>query len=198
LNKYEPEHKGAADRLLNFREQTGGFNLIRIEKSEFRNLEALVKEREGANFALLKLRLTETDPPKVADFKLNVVPRPTDQPESPRLSFDDTIKALDTEAQKLAAKDRFAGAVLVGRGGKVVFEKAYGSADREKNIANSTDTRFRIGSMNKMFIATAVLQLVGAGKLDLAAPISRYLPDYPNHELATTVTIRWDWRYLYT
>src|ERR1700733_14514364 len=51
LAKYEPDHKDAADSLLNFRDRTGGFSLIRIEKSEPLHLEALVKEREGDNFA---------------------------------------------------------------------------------------------------------------------------------------------------
>jgi D-alanyl-D-alanine carboxypeptidase len=44
--------------------------------------------------------------------------------------------------------------------------------------------------MNKMFTATAILQLVGEGKVDLAAPLARYLRDYPNHEVANKVTIR--------
>ena len=57
-------------------------------------------------------------------------------------------------------------------------------------VTNTLDTQFRIGSMNKMFTATAILQLAGEGKLDLAAPLSRYLPDYPNHEADSKVTIR--------
>ena len=45
LAKYEPDHKAAVDSLMNFRDQTGGFTLIRIEKSGPLHLEALVKER---------------------------------------------------------------------------------------------------------------------------------------------------------
>jgi CubicO group peptidase (beta-lactamase class C family) len=44
--------------------------------------------------------------------------------------------------------------------------------------------------MNKMFTATAILQLAGEGKVDLAAPLGKYLPDYPNRDVATKVTIR--------
>jgi CubicO group peptidase (beta-lactamase class C family) len=62
-------------------------------------------------------------------------------------------------------------------------------ADRENGIPNTLQTRFRIGSMNKMFTAVAILQLVEAGKVDLTAPLGRYLSDYPNRDVATKVTI---------
>ncbi len=62
-------------------------------------------------------------------------------------------------------------------------------ADRERKIPNGLQTRFRIGSMNKMFTAVAILQLVEAGRIELTAPVGRYLFDYPNREIATKVTI---------
>ena len=129
-------------------------------------------------------------PPTVKQLGIHIVPRPPDQPEQPRLTFNGAVKSLDSEAGQLASKDRFSGAILIARGGKIAFEKAYGLADREKHQNNTVDTKFRIGSMNKMFTATAVLQLVGTGKIDLDAPIGKYLTDYPNHDIATKVTIR--------
>lgn len=188
--KYEPDHKDRLDRMLDFHERTGGFDLIRIEKSEPLHLEALVRERDGANFALLQLDVADSEPPTTQGLDLHVVPRPADQPGPPRLSFDAAVKALDEKAAESAAQDKFSGDVLVAREGKIVFEKAYGLADRDKHLPNTLDTQFRIGSMNKMFTATAILQLAGEGKIDLTAPVGKYLPDYPNHDVATEVTIR--------
>lgn len=190
LAKYEPDHKSAADSLMNFHDQTGGFTLIRVEKSEPLHLEALVKEREGTNFAHLTLDVSSAEAPIVKGLGLRVVPRPPDQPPAARLSFDDAVKELDTKADELASKDKFSGDVLVARSGKIALQKSYGLADREKHVANTTSTRFRIGSMNKMFTATAILQLAGNSKLDLSAPLGKYLPDYPNKDVATKVTIR--------
>src|SRR4029453_6840951 len=62
-----------------------------------------------------------------------------------------------------------------------------GKADREKGIDNTLDTRFRIGSMNKMFTAVATLQLVERGKLSLDETIGRILPDYRNTNVASRV-----------
>ena len=56
--------------------------------------------------------------------------------------------------------------------------------------ANTPATRFRIGSMNKMFTAVATLQLVEAGQAGLDDPIGKHLPDYPNKEVAAKVTVR--------
>jgi CubicO group peptidase (beta-lactamase class C family) len=106
-----------------------------------------------------------------------------------RMTEADALKAVSARADTLAGEDQFSGAVLITRGDRVLFSRAYGLADRRRRISNTLRTRFRIGSMNKMFTATAILQLVEAGKVKLTAPLGTYLPDYPNREVATKVTI---------
>jgi CubicO group peptidase (beta-lactamase class C family) len=106
-----------------------------------------------------------------------------------RLTEAEALAALKTFVREEASADRFSGAVLVAKGGEVQFSKAYGLADREREIPNTVQTRFRIGSMNKMFTAVAILQLVEAGTVDLTAPLGTYLADYPNREIAEKVTI---------
>ena len=106
-----------------------------------------------------------------------------------RMTEADALKALAARAQELASDDQLSGAVLVAKHDRVLFSHAYGLANRGRGIPNTGGTRFRIGSMNKMFTAVAILQLVEAGKVTLAAPLGTYLPDYPNREIATKVTI---------
>jgi D-alanyl-D-alanine carboxypeptidase len=107
-----------------------------------------------------------------------------------RMTEADALKALSARADTLAREDQLSGAVLVAKDDRVLFSHAYGLADRHRRIPNTIRTRFRIGSMNKMFTAVAILQLVEAGKLKLTAPLGTYLPAYPNREVATKVTIR--------
>lgn len=87
------------------------------------------------------------------------------------------------------AADKFSGAVLLAKDGKPIFARAYGLADRTHKVSNTLETKFRIGSINKVFTAVATLQLVEAGKLKLEDPLGKYLDDYPNKELAAKVTI---------
>lgn len=112
------------------------------------------------------------------------------QPKSAaRAPEADALNALSDRADTLAREDGFSGAVLVAKDGRVLFSHAYGLADRERRIPNTVQTRFRIGSMTKIFTGVAILQLVDAGRVKLTAPLGTYLPDYPNREVATKVTI---------
>jgi CubicO group peptidase (beta-lactamase class C family) len=105
------------------------------------------------------------------------------------MSEPEIIAGLRARLEKESAADRFSGTVLVMKKGKQLFSGAYGLADRDKKVPNTLDTRFRIGSMNKMFTGTAILQLVQAGKIKLTDPLGKYLPAYPNKDVATKVTI---------
>jgi len=105
---------------------------------------------------------------------------------SPPATFEAALRA---RLEASTAANTFAGAVLVVRDGQTVFEGAYGLADRGQGVPNSPLTKFRVGSMNKMLTAVAVLQLVQAGSVKLDATLGTYLPDYPNVDLASQVTI---------
>jgi len=98
------------------------------------------------------------------------------------------LAEIKAQLDAATAADRFAGAARVAHEGHVVFDYASGMADRERRVANTIDTSFRIASMNKMFTAVSILQLVQAGKINLDAPIATYLPRYPNKDLASRVT----------
>ena len=74
---------------------------------------------------------------------------------------------------------KFNGSVLVSDQGKVIYKKGFGMANMEWDIPNQPNTKHRLGSVTKQFTAMLILQLVAEGKLDLQAPISNYLSDYP-------------------
>jgi CubicO group peptidase (beta-lactamase class C family) len=107
----------------------------------------------------------------------------------PKLGLPALVEAVEARAASRAVKDQFSGAILVAQGGRVLFQKAYGLADRALRRPSTLNTQFRFGSMGKMFTAVAIMQLVERGKIDLQAPIGRYLTDYPNQDLATEVTV---------
>lgn len=83
---------------------------------------------------------------------------------------------------------KFNGAVLVAENGKVIYKKGIGLANMEWNIPNTTDTRFRLGSITKQFTAMLILQLVEQGKIKLEGKLSDYLPDY-RKDVGARVTI---------
>jgi len=99
------------------------------------------------------------------------------------------LKDSNAFLEGLVAADQFSGAVLVAQNDQILLEKAYGLAKRSPDVPNNVDTKFNLGSMNKMFTAVAILQLMEQGKLSLDDTIIEHLPDYPNSEVAGQVTI---------
>ncbi len=177
-----------ADQDMGFRQMTGGFELKKIEESTPTKMVALVQERRSDQFARMTLETEAAEPHKITRLSLSAIPRPPDF-ALPHLSESELIAALRKKLDEEVAIDRFSGAALVAKNGKAVFAQAYGLADREKKTPNTLKTQFRLGSMNKMFTAVAILQLVQSGKLDLKSPLGKYLTDYPNKDVASKVTI---------
>jgi CubicO group peptidase (beta-lactamase class C family) len=176
------------DAQMNFREGTGGLELRALEQATATMLTGLVQERDSDLFGRFTIEVEPAEPHRITRFPIRAILPPAEFPV-PRLSEPEVITALRAKLDKDAAADRFAGTALLAKNGKVLFSGAYGLADREKQVASNLDSRFRIGSMNKMFTAVAILQLVQAGKIKLTDPLGKYVTDYPNQDVATRVTI---------
>jgi CubicO group peptidase (beta-lactamase class C family) len=105
------------------------------------------------------------------------------------LTDQEIVQKLEAYLEKEAGSDRFSGAVLFARDGAPLFAKAYGLASKAWNVPNRVDTKFNLGSMNKMFTAVAIAQLAQEGKLAFTDPLIKHLPDYPNKDVAQKVTL---------
>jgi CubicO group peptidase (beta-lactamase class C family) len=77
--------------------------------------------------------------------------------------------------------------VGIAQDGKMLYAKAYGAADLERNIPMAADSILLIGSITKQFTAAAMMQLVEQGKVSLSDPIAKYFPEFPR---GNEVTIR--------
>ena len=118
----------------------------------------------------------------LATGSISVVAQPKAKPAKARAV---SAKAAPTKAAQIdevmttANKYRlFNGSVLVAENGKVIYKKGLGFANMEWKIPNTTDTRFRLGSITKQFTAALILQLVEQGKIKLDGKLSDYLPSY--------------------
>jgi CubicO group peptidase (beta-lactamase class C family) len=180
------------DRETRFREQTGGFELRELQQALATVASGLVQERGSDQFARFTIVVDSAEPHRIARLALQAIPRPAAF-AIPRMSEEQLVSALRAKLASETAADRFSGTVILAKLGggapRVLLSGAYGLADRERKVPNALDTKFRIGSMNKMFTATSILQLVQAGKIALDAPFGRYVTDYPNKDVSGKVTI---------
>src|SRR5690606_15839532 len=147
------------DGILDRHTRTGGFRLIRREPSDLGVAQALLQEVDSDTIARMQVTALADAPLKL---RIEVIERPADL-RIPRLDQAAAVDALAARADAMAAQDAFAGVLLVARGDELLLHRAWGLADRGAATPITLDTKFRLGSMNKMFTAVSVLQLVQAG-----------------------------------
>ncbi|MGB9835934.1 MAG: serine hydrolase domain-containing protein [Candidatus Saccharicenans sp.] len=181
-----------AQRLLGLRQQLGGeLQVLRVltpgpdeisiiisndKKNLFRLTLAFEKQSRGG----LQLKRLAVDEAGLEDLA----------PPLPAMSLEQALQNIQEELEKAAQEDRFSGVVLIARDSQPIFFKAYGFASKEFAVPNQRDTKFNLGSINKIFTKIAIARLAQEGRLSLDDKLGRFLPDYPNTEAREKVTIR--------
>jgi serine beta-lactamase-like protein LACTB len=100
---------------------------------------------------------------------------------------EDAIKQGRRFAAKLLADARLPGvSISVSVGDSIVWSEGFGYADVQQKIPVTSSTRFRIGSVTKLLTAAAAARLYEQGRLDLDAPVQRYVPSFPSKGITIT------------
>ena len=100
----------------------------------------------------------------------------------------DSIRAI---VSTVAEKQGNVGlAVAVWHRGALIFAAGQGFADVEHDVPVTRDTRFQVASVTKAFTGMTLLRLVERGRIDLDAPIQRYVPRFPSSPGDTPITLR--------
>lgn len=100
------------------------------------------------------------------------------------------VADIDTLAAAEAKAGLMSGVMLVARGDRILLQRAYGFAGWELRAPVTASTRFGIGSITKVMTAMVVEMLAAEGRLDLEAPVSRYLETFPSGPKGGVVTVR--------
>ena len=173
--------------LQRIQAQSGGLEVTGLHGEHPLSFDVRVR-RTGRTAAML-LGGGDGTPARAEGVGVTVIPAPLEPWPEGRLAEAEIRSAIDARAAAAAGRDDFSGAVLVMRGDRVFYQKAFGEAEHSFHVPNNLETRFNIASMGKMFTAVAIAQLVEAGKLRFEDTLARVLPDYPNAEAARTITI---------
>ncbi|WP_299157755.1 serine hydrolase [uncultured Tenacibaculum sp.] len=93
---------------------------------------------------------------------------------------------IEKVMQKHVDLDQFSGTVLLAKDGEVLYQKAFGEANKSYKVKNTLDTKFNIASMGKMFTGVSIMQLEERGRLNINDPVITHLKDFP---LGNKITI---------
>ncbi|MCO6510963.1 MAG: beta-lactamase family protein [Aridibacter famidurans] len=139
---------------------------------------------EPGGFAV---RIEDKEPYRIRGIGL----RPALPEENPRKMTEAEIaREMEAFMKKLAGADVFSGTVLLAKDGKPVYKGAFGIANRDFDVPNKFDTKFNLGSMNKMFTSIGIAKLIEQGKVSLEDPLSKFLPDFPDAESAKKIRVK--------
>jgi Beta-lactamase len=172
-------------------QESGGLEVLEATGSD--PIEIQVKTRRGDHWARIYAFVDPRQPDRLGDYGAVPLRDPAieraDQWPQRRLSEAQVVQQIARRVGAAARRDEFSGVVLVVKRERTIFHRAYGLADRSWGIANRLDTKFNLASMNKMFTAVAIAQLIEAGKLRLEDTLGSILPNYPNPQAARAITI---------
>ncbi|HVG28478.1 MAG TPA: serine hydrolase [Pyrinomonadaceae bacterium] len=92
----------------------------------------------------------------------------------------DLLPKFEEYMNAAAKAERFSGAILAARDGKVLVSKGYGMADVENDVPNTPETKFRLGSITKQFTAASILLLQERGKLSVQDSVCKHVAPCPD------------------
>ena len=173
-----------------------GYDLMRVEVVPGADVAAgIVRNRMTGDEEYLAVRIEPQAPRRITLFQARVA---DDVAASWKLKLASSTAVTEAERlqeigaylKRMGDADLFWGTIVIARDGKPVFAQAYGYANREKKISNTLDTPFLLASMNKLFTGLAIGQLVEQGKLSYDAPLSEFLPDFPDIESAKRIRVK--------
>jgi D-alanyl-D-alanine carboxypeptidase len=175
--------------------QSGGIQVMAVSTdSKERFLVIDVKSKRGEHWARMFFVLSREQKNKLVEIGMfgtrSAEELKVNAWTEKKLSEKEALREIALHLAKDAAEDRFSGTVLIAKGDRIIFQKAVGMAERTFGVPNKIDTKFNLASMNKMFTATAIAQLVEAGKLSFDDTLAEVLPEYPNQPNAQKIKIK--------
>lgn len=133
------------------------------------------KNRLTGGWQGLTLSFDGTPEELITGIQVQPARPPKGLPAPPPLTLDQAKQELHRFLDRLAEAEAFSGAALLAKDGQVVFEAARGIADRNHGVPMRIDSKLNLGSMDKMFTAVVIGQLVDEGKLSFQDPVSKFL-----------------------
>lgn len=178
------------DFVMQMYDRTRGLEFHSFQSVSPQEATGLFKSKLTGSWIALFVRVEPQEPHRIIGISQRAPKPPADAARARALSDEEKAHELDAFVKKLADADVFSGAVLLARDGKVIYKKAFGEANKDFHAPNRTDTKFNLGSMNKMFTSVAIAQLVERGKLSFDDSLSKFLPDFPSREAAEKIKIK--------
>lgn len=177
------------ERLSGMARETGPLEFHQVLRGDGSEVAFLARSKTTGNWVEIGMILEPGPAFGIRGLRFEDSQGPGTPAEKPAASDAEAAAATAAQLRQLADADEFSGVVLLAKNGKPFFHQAYGLANKDLGVPNRPDTKFNIGSINKMFTQVAIGQLLQQGKLALDDTIRKHLPGYPGPS-ADRITIQ--------
>ena len=206
-NNYAPNFRDAfpmASHVAIFSTTRGMFGklqLVEIPKSTPHRITTILKSASREAYLKVELDVEPEEPHRIASMGISPAGKPADiketkkedrtggEPQKSKEPKEVDLDHLHNQLYEKAENNEFSGVVLIAKDGNKIFHEAYGYASKEFRVKNSLDTKFNLGSINKLFTAIGITQLMEKGKLSIDDSIGKHLDIFPQ-EIAGKVTVK--------
>lgn len=177
------------ERFRGIRNDMAGAKLQKVLNADAESITFSLINNRGESFRM-QLELGEEN--KIGGIRVDALgdAATAPKPQAAKIPESQFLTAVEKYLADIVRQDKFSGTVLIAKDGKPIFVKAFGLASKEKKLANRIDTKYNLGSINKIFTMLAVGMLADEGKLSLDDKLGKFLPDYPNLDAREKVTVR--------
>ena len=178
---------------LRFLRDTGGIDFYAVRSYTPGRPGAtvvIVKDRVLGGWWGLTFRIGGAPPFLVAGLGMGPARSPAGLVEPP-LTEKEAVAEIRALLARVKGKDWFSGTVLVAKGEAILLTDFAGEASKAFHVPNNIDTKFNLGSMNKMFTSVAVARLVESGKLSFDDPIGKWIDEtWLPKDVTSKITVR--------
>jgi len=177
--------------FLGFRRTTGGvdFHSIRTYVPERKETIVILKDRNFDSWRAFVMTFDKSEDLLIAGLNFNIARTPSNMKESP-LTEKQFLQMITDVIQRICEQDVFSGTVLIARGDELLLTHACGEASKRFHVPNNIETKLNLGSMNKMFTATAITQLVEKGLLSFEDTIDKHVDEsWLPKEITSKITV---------
>lgn len=163
----------------------GGFEPVETIRNDPLAIEIIARQRVTDEHWRMAIEVSKEPPHRIDALLLGRAPMPAAQVDSDAAVAVSFLEHVD----RLAGHELFSGAVLIGRHGRILGQRAFGLANRDFRVPNTLETRFNVASLTKSWTAVATCQLVESGRISLDDCLGAFL-SYPDTETAHRIKIR--------
>jgi len=206
-NDYAPSFRDAfpmASHVAVFsttKEMFGKLQLVAVPESAPDEITTILKSASRDAYLKIGLAVEPEEPHRIVSMGISPADKPAGikeakeegktegEPAESKEPREVSLDNLHSQLSEKAEHNEFSGVVLIAKDGDKTFHKAYGYASKRFKVKNALDTKFNLGSINKLFTSIAIAQLMEKGKLSIDDPIGKHVDFFPQ-EIADKVTIR--------